>query len=575
MWPINQWVHVVCVSNSLALTIYINGVASVTGTGSGSPSTNPSYIGKWYNFTSSATYLNGRVDEERVSNTARSAGWIATEYNNQSSPSSFFSVGAQQTNGGNTGGNPQLTLILPTPLPNAFIGQFYSTHLISEYLDPIGGTAPYSVYAQTVLPPGLSLTYNNDGGILSGIIPAGTTAGNYGFTVEVNDFSGYYSGTISMNLTIGSTSSIFSITTLSLPNGTFGSNYAGAVSAHGGTAPYSWSISSGSPPPGLTLPGTTSGLGNTLGGTPAQTGTYTFTIQVTDSTGLVATHGYIVTISPGLVVSPTSLPSIEQNISYNQTFSASDGTSPYTFSVPPNSLPPGLTLSSSGVLSGTPTTTGTFSFSLTVRDSNGVVGTDSLSLTVVGAVTIATNSLPSATSGVAYSASLTPSGGTPSYTWSITSGTLPSGLTLSANGTLSGTTSSTGSFNITIKVQDGDGASASKTFTLTIASSSSPPTVTCSGTPTSPAPGQQVTFTASGSGGTGALTYTWSAPIDATGQTITVAAPSTSSFSATVTATDSTPLTSSPATCSVSVQLPTVREYIRIGNRIIAVEVHQ
>ncbi len=100
VWPINQWVHVVCVSNSLALTIYINGVASVTGTGSGSPSTNPSYVGKWYGFTNAARYLDGRVDEERVSNTARSAGWIATEYNNQSSPSSFFSVGGQQTSGG-------------------------------------------------------------------------------------------------------------------------------------------------------------------------------------------------------------------------------------------------------------------------------------------------------------------------------------------------------------------------------------------------------------------------------------------------------------------------------------------
>src|SRR5204862_7221236 len=113
---------------------------------------------------------------------------------------------------------------------------------------------------------------------------------------------------------------------------------------------------------------------------------------------------------------------------------ASGGTTPYTWSLASGTLPTGLTLSSSGAISGTPTVTGTSNFTVKVTDANSNTATQGLSITVNAALTVTSTPLPAATQNPRSSAPVTASGGTTPYAWSLASGALPTGLTLSSSG---------------------------------------------------------------------------------------------------------------------------------------------
>ncbi|PYK49186.1 MAG: hypothetical protein DME51_09045 [Verrucomicrobia bacterium] len=135
---------------------------------------------------------------------------------------------------------------------------------------------------------------------------------------------------------------------------------------------------SGSLPPGLTL--SSSGV---LSGTPTSSGTFTFAIQATDRNGCTGTRSYGLTVACATIsLSPSTLPDGTVGRSYSKTISAGGGSSPYSFIVISGSLPPGLTLSSSGTLSGTPTSSGTSTFAIQATDRNGCTGTRSYSLLV-------------------------------------------------------------------------------------------------------------------------------------------------------------------------------------------------
>jgi Putative Ig domain len=163
-----------------------------------------------------------------------------------------------------------------------------------------------------------------------------------------------------------------SITTASLPAGQDQSPYQATLSASGGKDPYVWSVKSGSLPPGLALTGST----GAITGTATQTGDFTFTIQVQDSSSplQIDTHSYTVTVSDpgsGLSVTTSSLPNGTIGIAYQATLAASGGTAPYSWSITSGSLPPGLTLAAStGILSGSPTTPGAYTFTIQVSDSS-------------------------------------------------------------------------------------------------------------------------------------------------------------------------------------------------------------
>ena len=179
-------------------------------------------------------------------------------------------------------------------------------------------------------------------------------------------------------------------------------------------------------------------------------------VDVSSGTTLLAHYQATedVTVNPALSITTTSLPNGIVGAAYSQTLVAAGGSGSYSWSIASGSLPPGLSLSSAGVISGTPTTAGTYTFTVQVSDGIGTV-TQSLSITIGVALSISTTSLPNGYLNIAYSQTLVAAGGSGSYSWSIASGSLPPGLSLSLAGVISGTPTTAGTYTFTVQVSDG------------------------------------------------------------------------------------------------------------------------
>lgn len=174
-----------------------------------------------------------------------------------------------------------------------------------------------------------------------------------------------------------------------------------------------------------------------------------------------ATKSLSLVVNPGTVtISTATVPGGEVGFPYTTTIAASGGLSPYIFSVSAGSLPAGLSIASStGVISGTPSVSGSNTFTVQVADAEtpAVTATQSYTLVVVPTLTITTSSLPAANIGVSYSGTLAATGGVTPYTWSVTTGALPAGLTLNpATGAITGTPTAAGTFTFTVTVTDSD-----------------------------------------------------------------------------------------------------------------------
>ena len=165
-----------------------------------------------------------------------------------------------------------------------------------------------------------------------------------------------------------------------------------------------------------------------------------------------------------IVILTLLLPNGTVGVSYSQEISTLGGRRPFSWSITAGALPPGLTISSqSGIISGTPSAAGSFSFTVKVTDRDGDSDSRSLQISVdATAPTVTTSSLPGGTIGTGYSQTLTASGGSGAYTWSITAGSLPSGLTLSPAGTISGTPATGGTANFTVQVMDSANLTAAR-----------------------------------------------------------------------------------------------------------------
>ena len=167
----------------------------------------------------------------------------------------------------------------------------------------------------------------------------------------------------------------------------------------------------------------------TISGTPSAAGSFTFTITATDSASPSHSGFQQYTVSVALGLSPSTLANGTYNTSYSQTITATGGNGSYTFSKTSGTLPSGLTLSSGGVLSGTPTAAGSYTFTVGVTDTAGTLRVPVLHGDDRPAASPTT--LANGTYNTSYSQTLTAAGGNGTYTFAKTSGTLPSGLTLS------------------------------------------------------------------------------------------------------------------------------------------------
>jgi hypothetical protein len=242
----------------------------------------------------------------------------------------------------------------------------------SQTLSASGGSGTYTwSMISGFLPDGLSLSSST--GAISG---TPTYADNYSITVLVIDSKGK---SASKNLSITILAGPVSITTTSLPIGEVGAIYAAPplVASGGDGASYTWSVSKGSLPDGLTLDSSGS-----IGVLPNTAGTYSFTVQAT-SGGKTGSRDLSITVLSAVKITTTSLPDGKVNVVYSQTLSASGGSGPYTWSTTVGTLPEGLSLNSStGVISGTPTTSGYYAIAVTVTDSLEGTSSDVFYITI-------------------------------------------------------------------------------------------------------------------------------------------------------------------------------------------------
>jgi hypothetical protein len=365
---------------------------------------------------------------------------------------------------------PAISIDTESPLPDGTKGTAYSQPLAASVSN---GAPPTYTWAldSGALPTGLTLS---SAGLISG---TPTSTGTSTFTVRATgNCSTGQTITKAFTLTIGCPA--ITITTASLPNGTGGVAYPTttltASAANDAATTYTWTIDSGALPTGLTLSaGVISGTPTGLGGD------FTVTVKATGncSTGQTATKAFTFTIGcPTISITTSSLPNGTAGAAYSQQLAASGATT-YTWAIDSGALPTGLTLSSAGLISGTPTGAGG-SFPVTVRAtgncSAGQIATKAFTL-VIGcpAISITTASpLTAGTVGTAYSQTLaaTPANSAP-FTWSVVSGSLPAGLTLSSAGVISGTPTTavtSAAFTVQATGNCSTGQTITKAFTLTV-----------------------------------------------------------------------------------------------------------
>ena len=272
--------------------------------------------------------------------------------------------------------------ITTTSLPSGTVGIVYSSPVTAS-----GGTTPYS-YSASNLPSGLAI--NGSTGAITGT-PAQSSIGTAAAAIKVMDSTTPSSQSATSNLSITISPAPLAMTTSSLPGGVAGSPYPSTtLQASGGVPPYTWALASGSNlPAGLSL-----SPAGAISGTPAaaSSGSYPLSFVVTDSFTTPETARAALTLiisggSPGgLTLTPPTLANATVNVAYSAALTAAGGVAPYAFSLGNGtSLPAGLTLSSSGTISGTPTSAGSTAFTVDVVDSTTptpLSQTGSLSITV-------------------------------------------------------------------------------------------------------------------------------------------------------------------------------------------------
>jgi hypothetical protein len=438
-----------------------------------------------------------------------------------------FSLGASYEDGATASSGPITITVPPASVAPAFTADAPPALIEGGAADSYvfaasGSPSPNFSVASGSLPPGLRLARFT--GQLSGVP---TAPGTYTFTIGASNGVSPDATSASVSITVTAGSIVAPTLTADSPpaTGTVGSAYAGYSFAATGDPVPSFALASGALPGGLSL----DPANGVLAGTPTTAGTFTFTVKALNGAPPDAVSDQIT-----IRVSRAPAPAVFTADAAPSTATVGSAYGPYafkasgfplpTFALTAGALPDGLSLdSASGVLSGTPTTPGTFTF--TVGASNSL-GHDAASVTITvapapAAPVFSADAPPAAaTVGSGYSYSFVASG-SPAPTFAVASGALPSGLSLdSATGLLSGTPSLAGSSTFSVKATNGVSPDAtSGSITIAVAPAGLGPLVTPPlAPPTPPKPGAPakpsnvIRFSSVKAAGKGVITITVAIP---------------------------------------------------------------
>jgi hypothetical protein len=338
----------------------------------------------------------------------------------------------------------------------------------------VGSTASFTAAASGTPTPSVQWQVStNGGGSYSNIAGATSTTLNLANVTLAQNGNRYRAVFTNSCGTATTTGAVLTVTCqtitanpTTIPGGTTGVPYSQVFTQTGGNGTVTFSLTG-------TLPAGMSFSGATLSGTPTQVGNFPITVTATDANGCSGSRGYTLVINCAFTINPTS-----------QTFPAAGGSSSVTvtgaagctWAAISNDSWITITAGASGNGSGTVT------YSVAVNTGAQRTGTATIaghtftvtqSAAPCTALTVNPMSLPDSIMGAGYSQTLTATGGTPAYSFTVTAGSLPAGLNLSSGGSLSGTPTAPGSFGFTIKATDANNCMGTREYTINIGIGSS------------------------------------------------------------------------------------------------------
>ncbi|MGO4798119.1 putative Ig domain-containing protein [Pseudomonas sp. W22_MBD1_FP4] len=455
-------------------------------------------------------------------------------------------------------GTATLTNGFTYTVPAPTVGPVSATVASGSSANPItlnlsGGAATSVAVASgaahgTATASGTSITYTPTAGFF----------GSDSFTYTATNASGT-SSPATVTLTVSAPTLV--ISPASLPNGTVNTAYSQSLNTTGGTAPYTYAITSGTLPTGLSL-AVSSG---SLTGTPSSAGTYNFTVTASDSSSgngpATASRSYSVTINQALPVAGAVSATVAANSSANPiTLNLSGGAA--TSVAVASAAAHGTATASGTSITYTPTAgySGADSFTYTATNAAGTSSPATVTITVTAPTLVITPAtLGTFTVGSAFNATLSASGGDAPYTFNVNS--LPSGLSLNTStGQISGTPIAAGAYSFTATVTDSNGATGSITYSGTV-SAALPVASAVSATVAANSSANPITLNLSGGAATSVAVASAAAHGTATASGTTITYTPTAGYSGadsfTYTATNAAG-TSSPATLTITVTAPTL-----------------
>ncbi len=521
--PTNVWSHLAFVYNGSTLTFYVNGVADPEPySGLNTGATLPLTLGAYYD---TAPMI---LDEVRIYNRALCVGEIQNDMSCEVSPSDSGLVAYYRFNQGVAGGdNAGVTTAIDTAGGdnNGTLTNFALTGATSNWVAP-GGVVSGSSCAAYLAPE-----INVQGGSTPTSIQDGSNTPN---ATDGSDFGSVNVGTpVDHTFTIQNTGS----DTLTL-----GSN---AVSITGSS---DFTV--------FAQPATTVAAGGSTAFTirfaPSTVMLRTATVHIANDDCDEGDYDFVISgtgTCPTLTLDDT-LPDGTTGNPYSGSITVSGGGATsynWALALGSNPLPPGLMLSPSGFtgsLTGTPTTAGTFDFTIRATDMNGCNAERAYQVVIsCPTITVSPSTLPDGQVSVAYNQFIMASGGSTPYTFGVTSGSLPDGLTLGSNGTLSGTPTVANTFNFTVTATDSHNCTGSQAYTVTIgAAPAADLSITKSDSPDPVTEGNALTYT---------LTVSNAGPDAATSVVATDTLPASVTFVSATTSQGSGCTGTGPVTCNL------------------------